>query len=76
MWMGLTGDIDDQGFLPTRCGLQRADQHIEYAKQDTGTKENVGKGKRHSHTLPHPEVNTLTIWSGEEVADQRQHGTK
>ena len=40
----LTGDIDDQGFRRRTAGLQRVDQHIEYAKQEAGAKENVGKG--------------------------------
>ena len=31
----LTGDIDDQGFRRCAAGLQRVDQHIEYAKQET-----------------------------------------
>ena len=40
----LTGDIDDQGFRRRAAGLQRIGQHIEYAKQETGAKKNVGKG--------------------------------
>ena len=40
----LTGNIDDQGFRRRAAGLQRIGQHIEYAKQEAGAKENVGKG--------------------------------
>ena len=71
----LTGDIDDQGFRCCAAGLQCVDQHIEYAKQDTGAKKNVGKG------------NTIVIrrrireeyaddLSGKEVTDQRQRGAE
>ena len=55
--------------------LQRADQHIEYAKQEAGAKENAGKGnaavirrrirEEYADDLP-----------GKEVADQRQHGAE
>ena len=55
--------------------LQRADQHIEYAKQEAGAKENAGKGnaavirrrirEEYADDLP-----------GKEVADQRQYGAE
>lgn len=71
----LTGDIDDQGFRRRAAGLQRIGQHIEYAKQETGAKKNVGKGnavvirrrirEEYADDLP-----------GKEVAEQRQHGTE
>ena len=40
----MTGDIDDQGFRRCAAGLQRVNQHIEYAEQEADAKENVGKG--------------------------------
>ena len=71
----LTGDIDDQGFRRRAAGLQRVGQHIEYAKQEAGAKENVSKGtavvirrrirKKYADDLP-----------GKEAADQRQHGAE
>ena len=71
----LTGDIDDQGFRRRAAGLQRVGQHIEYAKQEAGAKENVRKGnavvirrrirEKYADDLP-----------GKEVADQRQHGAE
>ena len=71
----LTGDIDDQGFRRRAAGLQRVGQHIEYAKQEAGAKENVSKGnavvirrrirEKYADDLP-----------GKEAADQRQHGAE
>ena len=71
----LTGDIDNQGFRCRTAGLQRVDQHIEYAKQETGAKENAGKGNAIVIRRRIREEYADDL-SGKEIADQRQHGAE
>lgn len=71
----LTGDIDDQGFRCRAAGLQRVDQHIKYAKQETGAKENVRKGNAIVIRRRIREEYADDL-SGKEVADQCQHGAE
>ena len=71
----LTGDIDDQGFRRRAAGLQRIGQHIEYAKQETGAKENAGKGNAIVIRRRIREEYADDL-SGKEIADQRQHGAE
>lgn len=55
--------------------LQRVDQHIEYAKQEAGAKENAGKGNAAVIRRRICEEYTDDL-PGKEVADQRQYGAE
>ena len=60
--------------------LQRADQHIEYAKQEAGAKENAGKGECGQRNAAVIRRRIREEYAddlpGKEVADQRQYGAE
>ena len=71
----MTGDIDDQGFRCRAAGLQRVNQHIEYAEQEADAKENVGKGNAVVIRCRIREEYADDL-SGKEVAEQCQHSAE